>query len=90
MNKREELAELQAIKEMIESDVFKKFLIKPIKEEKDALSVKFFPKDLKDSYRIGGKAEGLQFFVDLLEDIDSVYRNVLYEVKSESQEDSTT
>lgn len=81
---QQEVEELMAIHNMIETAVFQKYLAKPMKEERDKLRTAFFSDSLKEAWRKGGKQEGLQVFMKLVENIHLDLKNKLREL-----EDST-
>lgn len=72
---QEELAELVAIANMIENPLFQKYIAKPMKEERDKLRTAFFSDSLKESWRKGGKQEGIKVFMDLVEGIHTDLNN---------------
>lgn len=76
----EEVAELVAIANMIENPLFQKYLAKPMKEERDKLRTAFFSDSLKESWRKGGKQEGIQVFMKLVENIHTDLKNKLNEL----------
>ncbi len=76
-----EIEELMAIHNMIETKVFQKYLAKPMKEERDKLRTAFFSDSLKDSWRKGGKQEGIQVFMKLIENVHLDLKNKLAELE---------
>lgn len=76
-----EIEELTAMHNMIETKVFQKYLAKPLKEERDKLRTAFFSDSIKESWRKGGKQEGLTFMMKLLENIHNDLRDKLHEKK---------
>jgi hypothetical protein len=81
-----EIEELMAMHNMIETAVFQKFLAKPMKEERDKLRTAFFSDTLKESWRKGGKQEGLQVFMKLIENIHLDLKNKLQELEDSKGE----
>lgn len=79
---QEEVAELVAIANMIENPLFQKYLAKPMKEERDKLRTAFFSDSLKESWRKGGKQEGIQVFMKLVENIHVDLKNKLNELNN--------
>lgn len=77
-----EVAELVAIANMIENPLFQKYLAKPMKEERDKLRTAFFSDSLKESWRKGGKQEGIQVFMKLVENIHTDLKNKLNELNN--------
>jgi hypothetical protein len=78
-----EYNDLLAAKEMIESETFQRFFAGPIKKERDALRTAFFSDSLKESWRKGGRQEGLNVFIDILKQIPNELKN-----KKNEMEDS--
>jgi hypothetical protein len=72
---KEELAELYSLKGFIESAVFQKYFCKPLREKQDSLQLNFFSDSLKDSWRKGGKYEGIEEFFEILKQIDCDIKN---------------
>jgi len=67
MELQEEINELIELQMMIQNPIFQKYFSKPMKEERDKLRTDFFSDDLKESWRKGGKQEGIQVWMDLVE-----------------------
>jgi len=80
MDIREQFNELIRIKEMIESDEFQKYLVAPLREKQGKLKVNFFSDSVKESWRKGGKHEGIAEFFGLLKQIDTDYKNAKFEL----------
>lgn len=78
---QEEIAELMTMHNTIQSAVFQKYLMKPMKEERDKLRTAFFSDSLKEQWRKGGKQEGINVFLNLIENIHSDLKNKLQEVE---------
>jgi len=85
MTDKEKLAELHAIRGMIETEVFQKYFVKPIKKEVKKVAVTFFAEDLKENWRSGGRFEGLNVFIDILKEIDNDYRNTRTDLESHAE-----
>lgn len=79
----EEIAELMTLHNYIESAVFQKYLAKPMKEERDKLRTAFFSDSLKESWRKGGKQEGIKLWMNLVEQVNVDLKNKLEEQKIE-------
>lgn len=69
MTLQEEVNELREMQMMIQNPLFQKYFAKPMKEERDKLRTDFFSDDLKESWRKGGKQEGIKVWMDLVEQI---------------------
>lgn len=82
---KEELDELVAMHNIIETKVFQKFLAKPMKEERDKLRTAFFSDTLKESWRKGGKQEGIKLFMTLVENVNLDLKNKLQEIEDSEQ-----
>jgi hypothetical protein len=74
MTLQEELEELYELKRMIESRVFQKYLAKPLREKEDSIKSDFFSDSLKESWKKGGKIDGIEEFFKLLK-IDTDIKN---------------
>lgn len=83
---QQKLNELFEIKLQIESPLFQKYLCKPLRDKQGKLKVNFFSDTLKESWRKGGKHEGIEEFFNILKEIDIEIKNTKYEVEqSDSQ-----
>lgn len=82
MTTQQEIDELLAAKVMIESELFQKFFAKPLKEKRDALRTAFFSDSLKESWRKGGKQEGLNEFFDILRWVPSELKSKIHELEN--------
>lgn len=82
---QEEVAELVAIANLIENPLFQKYLAKPMKEERDKLRTAFFSDSLKEAWRKGGKQEGIQVFMKLIENIHTDLRNKRNELEDSAR-----
>lgn len=72
----EELEELREVQRIVESDVFQNYFAKPMKEERDKLRTAFFSDSLKESWRKGGKQEGIKFWMELVEQAHTDLKNL--------------
>jgi hypothetical protein len=81
MTIQEELNELFEIKAQIESPTFQKYICKPLREKQDKLKVSFFSDSLKDSWRKGGKYEGIEEFFEILKQINCDIENKRDEIE---------
>lgn len=70
-----------AASNMISSPTFQKYFSKPMKEERDKLRTAFFSDTLKDSWRKGGKQEGIKVFMDIVQNIHADLKNKLSELE---------
>ena len=82
---QESVNELMAMHNLIESKVFQKYLYKPMKEERDKLRTAFFSDSLKESWRKGGKQEGIKLFMTLVENVNMDLNNQLKELEDSSR-----
>lgn len=82
---QEEINELMTMHNYIESAVFQKYFAKPMKEERDKLRTAFFSDSLKESWRKGGKQEGIKFCMKLIEQVNTDLNNKLREVEDSSR-----
>ncbi len=82
MTLKQEVEELMAIKNMVQTEVFQKYFAKPMKEERDKLRTDFFSDDLKESWRKGGKQEGIQIWMSLVEQANVDLKNKLEELET--------
>lgn len=80
-----EIEELMAMHNMIETKVFQKYLAKPMKEERDKLRTAFFSDTLKASWRKGGKQEGIELFMKLVENVHLDLKNKLAELEDSNR-----
>lgn len=80
MTLRKKLEELYELKRQIESEEFQKYFAKPLREKQSKLKTDFFSDSLKDSWRKGGKHEGIQEFFEILKQIDTEIKNTKYEI----------
>jgi hypothetical protein len=75
-----EVETLIGLKHLIESEEFQKHFAKPMKAERDKLRTAFFSDSLKESWRKGGKQEGIKLFMDLVAQIPIDLKNKKYEL----------
>lgn len=83
MTIKEELAELEEITRMLRSELFKKYIISPIKDKREAVKRAYFVKDVKSSWRAGGEYTTYGKILDLFEDIENDYKNKKLEADEE-------
>ena len=84
MEKETLQAEIQRFieaKEMIESGCFQEFFAKPMKKERDKLRTAFFSDTLKESWRKGGKQEGIEVFMKIVEQVPVDLKNKVFELE---------
>jgi hypothetical protein len=60
---------LYTLRRIIESEVFQEGIIKPLRKEQEKIKNNFFSDSLKESWRKGGRQEGIQMFFDNLKKI---------------------
>lgn len=82
---QEELNKLYELKGNIESEAFQEYLCKPLRKEQDKLHLNFFSDSIKDSWRKGGKFEGIQMFFKLLEQVNSRIEDLKDELESQQE-----
>jgi len=76
-----EISDLQAAIAMIESPIFQQFIALPIKKNRDSLRTAFFSDSLKESWRKGGKQEGINECMKLIELIPQDLKNKRFELE---------
>ena len=76
-----EIGELNTVKEMIQTELFQRYFAKPMKEERDKLRTDFYSDTLKESWRKGGKQEGIELFFGLVEGVHQDLKDKLQEVE---------
>jgi hypothetical protein len=76
-----EISELYEMKRMIETPTFQKYIAKPLKAERDKLRTSFFSDSLKHSWRKGGKQEGIELCMKLLEAVNVDLNNKKFELE---------
>ena len=85
MNKetlQNEINELMELKRMIELQSFQERVYKPMVEERNKLRTAFFSDTVKESWRKGGKQEGIKIFLKLIEEIPNDLKNKMDEFNS--------
>lgn len=85
MDIRAEIGELNTVKEMIQTELFQRYFAKPMKEERDKLRSNFFSDSLKESWRKGGRKEGIELFFKLIEGVHQELKDKMLEVSQESK-----
>ena len=76
-----EIGELNTVKEMIQTELFQRYFAKPMKEERDKLRTDFYSDTLKESWRKGGKQEGIELFFKLVEGVHQDLKDKRQEVE---------
>lgn len=76
-----EIGELLTVKEMIQTELFQRYFAKPMKEERDKLRTAFFSDSLKESWRKGGKQEGIECFFKIVEGVHQELKDKIEESK---------
>ena len=84
MTTKEQFEELLEIRTLIENPTFQKFIVQPLREKQTKLKLKFFSDSLKDSWRKGGRYEGIEDFFNILKQIHTDYDNKKYELDREA------
>lgn len=85
MTLQEEVNELLEVSMMIQNPLFQKYFAKPMKEERDKLRTAFFSDSLKESWRKGGKQEGIKLWMTLVEQVHTDLNNKKLEVSEGGQ-----
>lgn len=83
-----EIDELVMMRDLIDSEVFQKFIAKPMSRAKKKLTSEphdFFVNDVKESWRKGGKLEGIEVYMKLVEGIHVDLKNKLHELEGSSE-----
>lgn len=75
--KREELI---VLKEYVSSEIFQKYVCKPMREYQKLQTNDFFSDSLKESWRKGGRVEATKHFFNLLGQIETDLKNVQHEL----------
>lgn len=78
--------ELVSLTNMIQSELFQEYIARPMKAERDKLRTAFFSDTLKDAWRKGGKQEGIELFMKLIENIHIERKDVLREIETSERE----
>lgn len=71
----QERGELIELRRCIESDAFQKWIAKPMREYRNEQRNDFFSADMKESWRKGGRVEGVEKFLMLIKIIDETVKN---------------
>jgi hypothetical protein len=79
---KEELQELYEFKIMVESRIFQKYLMEPLKKEIDGLKNAYDCKTLVELSELKGKEKGLRYIIGLLKQADNDTRNKKTEIES--------
>jgi hypothetical protein len=80
MDTLQELNELREVKRMIESDLFQKYFAKPLRDREDEIKNNFFSDSLRESWRKGGRKEGIEEFFKILKQINREYKNKKFDI----------
>lgn len=80
MNPKAELNELQEFKAMVQSRLFQKYLMEPIKNEIDGLKRAYDCGSVKEIAELKGKYKGLKFVVDILKQNENKTKNLIFEI----------
>lgn len=64
------LGELYDLKAIIENPLFQEHIVKPLRKEQGNIRNNFFSDSLKESWRKGGRIEGIELFFDNLKKIN--------------------
>jgi hypothetical protein len=79
---RIEYQELIRMKEMIETDEFQKYIMKPIYEELDKLKNAYDCESLRELHTVKGKKQGIKTIIEILKNIDAELKNKQYEIEN--------
>ena len=77
---RYKLDELIELKGHISSEVFQKYIVKPMRAYEKEQRNDFFSDSLKNSWRKGGRVEGVKKFFSTLEQVEVDLGNVKHEL----------
>jgi hypothetical protein len=77
------LGELYDLKAMIESPLFQENIVKPLRDEQGKIRNNFFSDSLKESWRKGGRIEGIELFFDNLKKINEQIKTKQFEDSDE-------
>ena len=80
MTPKEELQELYEFKIMVESKLFQKYLMEPLKKEIAGLKSAYNCESWDDVCELKGKEKGLKFVIGILKQTDNDTRNKKTEV----------
>lgn len=78
---QQEINELMTLHNFIETELFQRYIAKPMKAERDKLRTAFFSDSLKDAWRKGGKQEGIEVFMKIIENIHVDLKNKIQELE---------
>lgn len=78
---KEELEKLYELKGNIESEAFQEYICKPLRKEQDRLHLNFFSDSLKESWKKGGKHEGIELFFKQLEYVNTRIEDLKIEIE---------
>ena len=70
-----ELEELQAVRIMIESEVFQRYFVKTLRDKENKTKADFFSDTLHESWKKGGYIEGIEEFFKILKIVDRDFKN---------------
>lgn len=85
MTLQDEVNELLEVSMMIQNPFFQKYFAKPMKEERDKLRTAFFSDSLKESWRKGGKQEGIKVWMTLVEQVHVDLNNKKQELEDSAR-----
>jgi hypothetical protein len=74
-----ELNQLYELRAAIESEIFQKMVCQPLRKEQESLRLKFFSDSLKDSWKKGGKYQGIEEFFKSLKHINTRIKDLQLE-----------
>jgi hypothetical protein len=80
MKPKDELNELHEFKVMVQSRVFQKYLMEPIKKELDGLKTGYECESVKEMAELKGKYKGLKFIIDILKQSENKIKNLTFEI----------
>jgi|WetSurMetagenome_2_1015567.scaffolds.fasta_scaffold470939_2 hypothetical protein len=80
MTIKEELNELYEFKIMVESRLFQKFLMEPLKKEIESLKNAYDCDEINELHFLKGKEKGLRYVIEILKQKDNDTRNKKTEV----------
>jgi len=83
-----EIDELVMMRDLISSEIFQKFIAKPMskaKKEMTASPHNFYVESVNESWKKGGKLEGIEIYMKLVEAIHADLKNKIYELEGSSE-----
>jgi hypothetical protein len=86
MDIKRQFDELIRMREMIESDEFQKFIMKPLYEEIGKLKDAYDCESLRELHAIKGKKQGLKWMIENLKELDIALKNAKHDIETLDKE----